>query len=137
LVRLKQGDDVCETGSGGTGATNVSRSAGKFAGVLTLILDALKGMAAILIAGQLSRSWGIQGIAAEQLVAFAAIVVVVGHIFPVWLKFRGGKGVATAIGLLLLLAPIATLASFVAFFQGVLITRYVSFGSMLRFQRSR
>jgi acyl phosphate:glycerol-3-phosphate acyltransferase len=131
IVRLKHGSDVRETGSGGTGATNVSRSAGKLAGVVTLTLDAFKGIAATLVARLVARAWGIEGAAAEQLIAFVAIAVVVGHIFPVWLKFRGGKGVATAIGVFLLLAPIATLASFVAFFQAVLITRYVSFGSML------
>lgn len=124
LVKFKQGRDVRATGSGGTGATNVSRSAGKLAGIVTLVLDALKGMLAIVIAKQLGAN-------SEPLVAFAAIAVVVGHIFPVWLKFRGGKGVATAIGVCLLLAPIATIGAIVVFFQAVLLTRFISFGSIL------
>jgi acyl phosphate:glycerol-3-phosphate acyltransferase len=128
LVHFKQGRDVRDTGSGGTGATNVSRTAGKFAGVVTLVLDALKGALVIVITRQLANSWDLP---VEQLITFAAIAVVVGHIFPVWLKFRGGKGVATAIGVFLVLAPIATIGALVMFFQAVLLTRYVSFGSIL------
>lgn len=131
LIRFKQGGDIRETGSGGTGATNVSRSAGKLAGVVTLVLDALKGAVVIIVVRRLLAASGIQGDAAEKLVAFAAIAVIVGHIFPVWLKFRGGKGVATAIGVFLILAPIATFGSGVVFFICVLLTRYVSFGSIV------
>jgi glycerol-3-phosphate acyltransferase PlsY len=131
LIRLKQGGDIRETGSGGTGATNVSRSAGKLAGVVTLVLDVLKGAVVIIVVRRLLAAWEIQGDAAEKLVAFAAIAVIVGHIFPVWLKFRGGKGVATAIGAFLILAPIATLGAGVVFFICVLLTRYVSFGSIV------
>src|SRR6185369_5776077 len=94
IVRLRGRGDVRETGSGGTGATNVSRRAGKAAGVLTLVLAALKGAMAVLIATWFSDGW---------LVAAAAVAAMVGHIFPVWLGFRGGKGVATAVGVFCLL----------------------------------
>src|SRR6185437_11463920 len=86
IVRRKIGADIRETGSGGTGATNVSRRAGKAAGVLTLLLDAAKGSVAVLIARAVSGD--------DWVIAAAAIAVLVGHIFPVWLGFRGGKGVA-------------------------------------------
>src|ERR1043165_6190480 len=83
IVRKKLGDDIRQTGSGGTGATNVSRRAGKTAGVLTLVLDALKGSLAVLVAKQLAPH-------VEWVIAAAAIAVIVGHMFPVWLDFRGG-----------------------------------------------
>ena len=122
IVRGKEGADVRKTGSGGTGATNVSRRAGKAAGVLTLVLDALKGAAAVLIAQTLSGGW---------VVTAAAIAVIVGHIFPVWLGFRGGKGVATGAGVFLMLMPLALLCAGVTFVVIVLFTRYVSLGSMI------
>ena len=123
IVRGKEGADVRTTGSGGTGATNVSRRAGKAAGVLTLVLDALKGAAAVLIAQTLSgNGW---------VVTAAAIAVIVGHIFPVWLGFRGGKGVATGAGTFLMLMPVALLCAGVIFVAIVLFTRYVSLGSMI------
>src|SRR5215467_3210508 len=105
IVRRKIGADIWETGSGGTGATNVSRRAGKVAGVLTLLLDALKGATAVLIA-----SWS-----GDWVVAAAAIAVIAGHIFPVWLGFRGGKGVATGVGVFLVLAPVALVCAGVLF----------------------
>ena len=123
IVRGKSGDDVRQTGSGGTGATNVSRRAGKGAGVLTLVLDALKGAAAVLIAQNFGGS--------DWITAGAAIAVIVGHIFPVWLGFRGGKGVATGAGVFLVLAPIALLCGGFVFVAIVFFTRYVSLGSMM------
>ncbi len=123
IVRGKIGADIRQTGSGGTGATNVSRRAGKAAGVVTLLLDALKGSAAVLVAVRLTHSDG--------LVALAAIAVLVGHIFPVWLGFRGGKGVATGAGVFLVLAPFALLCAGVIFLAIVFSTRYVSLGSMI------
>jgi len=123
IVRGREGADVRTTGSGGTGATNVSRRAGKGAGVLTLVLDALKGAAAVLIAQTLSgNGW---------VVTAAAIAVIVGHIFPLWLGFRGGKGVATGAGTFLMLMPVALLCAGVIFVAIVLFTRYVSLGSMI------
>ena len=123
IVQTKGGGDVRQTGSGGTGATNVSRRAGKVAGVLTLLLDAAKGAAAVLIAQNLSGS--------DWVKAAAAIAVIVGHIFPVWLGFRGGKGVATGVGVFLVLAPIALLCAGVVFVSIVFFTRYVSLGSIM------
>jgi acyl phosphate:glycerol-3-phosphate acyltransferase len=127
IVRGKGGGDVRETGSGGTGATNVSRRAGRVAGVFTLVLDALKGSFAILIA----RIVVGPTVNAEWWVAAAAIATIVGHIFPVWLGFRGGKGVATGVGVFLILAPVALLCAGVLFLAIVLLTRYVSLGSII------
>ncbi len=124
IVRKKLGDDIRQTGSGGTGATNVSRRAGKTAGVITLLLDALKGSLAVLIAKGLAPN-------ADWLIAAAAIAVIAGHMFPVWLGFRGGKGVATAVGVFLILAPIALLCAGVLFVVIVSLTRYVSLGSII------
>lgn len=123
IVRKKVGTDIRETGSGGTGATNVSRRAGKVAGVLTLLLDATKGSIAVLIANAFaSEDWTI---------AAAAIAALIGHIFPVWLGFRGGKGVATGVGIFSVLAPIALLCAGVMFVAIVVTTRYVSLGSII------
>ena len=123
IVRGKLGADIRETGSGGTGATNVSRRAGKVAGVVTLVLDALKGSAAVLIARALTGD--------DWLIAIAAVAVLVGHIFPVWLGFRGGKGVATGAGVFFILAPAALLCAGFLFVATVVLTRYVSLGSMV------
>lgn len=133
IVRARSGADIRETGSGGTGATNVSRRAGKAAGVLTLILDALKGSAAILIARLvLDSRTTISTVDSESwVIGAAAILVIVGHMFPVWLGFRGGKGVATGVGVFLVLAPIAVLGAGAVFLAVVLATRYVSLGSII------
>ncbi|MGH9932067.1 MAG: glycerol-3-phosphate 1-O-acyltransferase PlsY [Pyrinomonadaceae bacterium] len=139
IVRMRQGADVRDTGSGGTGATNVSRRAGKAAGVLTLLLDALKGAAAVAIAKiilgspilQESGHIGPPPQNALWWIAAAAIAVIVGHIFPVWLRFRGGKGVATGVGVFLMLTPIAVAFAGVIFVLVVWRTGYVSLGSML------
>ena len=127
IVRKKMGADIRESGSGGTGATNVSRRAGKVAGVLTLVLDALKGSVAVLIA----RFATDPSLSGEWLVTAAAIAVLVGHIFPVWLGFRGGKGVATGVGVFLVVAPVALLCAGVLFVAIVAFTRYVSLGSIV------
>jgi glycerol-3-phosphate acyltransferase PlsY len=127
IVRATQKGDVRETGSGGTGATNVTRRAGKSAGILTLILDAVKGASAVLLA------WFVLGAAQPMFhwVAAAGFVAIVGHCFPVWLGFRGGKGVATMIGVFLVLAPAALALAVGLFFAVVALTRYVSLGSIL------
>ncbi|HKE56861.1 MAG TPA: glycerol-3-phosphate 1-O-acyltransferase PlsY [Pyrinomonadaceae bacterium] len=126
IVRAKKGGDIRQTGSGGTGATNVSRRAGKMAGVVTLLLDALKGTTAVLIAKALASGAS----DAAWIVALAAIAVMVGHIFPVWLGFRGGKGVATGVGVFLALAPLAVGVAGLLFAIIVWTTRYVSLGSI-------
>lgn len=137
IVRASRGADVRETGSGGTGATNVSRRAGKLAGVVTLILDAIKGAVAVVIAlwafGAM-RNGQAAGLVGNNLywwVAAAAVAVIVGHMFPVWLGFRGGKGVATGVGVFLVLAPVAVAFAGVIFLLVVVATRYVSLASML------
>lgn len=126
IVRHRVGDDIRETGSGGTGATNVSRRAGKAAGVFTLVLDALKGSVAVLVARILVGD----GPSADWMGAAAAIATLLGHIFPVWLGFRGGKGVATGVGIFFVLAPIALLCAGVLFVAIVSLTRFVSLGSI-------
>ena len=123
IVRGKIGADIRQTGSGGTGATNVSRRAGKIAGLVTLVLDALKGSAAVFLTARVTHS--------DWLIAAAAVAVLVGHIFPVWLGFRGGKGVATGAGVFLVLAPVALLCAGVLFLAIVFFTRYVSLGSVI------
>jgi glycerol-3-phosphate acyltransferase PlsY len=126
IVRGREGADVRETGSGGTGATNVSRRAGKAAGVLTLLLDALKGALALWMARWLlTDDAGI-----NWWVAAAALMAVLGHCFPVWLGFRGGKGVATGIGVFLVLSPVACACAAFFFILVVWTTRYVSLGSI-------
>ena len=127
IVNAKTGGDIRETGSGGTGATNVSRRAGKSAGVITLVLDALKGALAVVLAKLIlgdvdNAAWWI---------GVAGIVAMVGHIFPVWLGFRGGKGVATGVGVFLVLAPLAVIFAGLLFVVVVWTTRYISLGSML------
>jgi glycerol-3-phosphate acyltransferase PlsY len=134
IVRARSGADIRETGSGGTGATNVSRRAGKGAGVLTLLLDACKGTAAILLARFILGLPVFSGAASDSSalwVAAAAILVVIGHMFPVWLGFRGGKGVATGVGVFLVLAPLALGAAGVIFLLIIVATRYVSLGSIV------
>lgn len=148
IVRASEGADVRETGSGGTGATNVSRRAGKGAGVLTLVLDALKGAAAVIIARIIlglptlvAQNWVVGFRQAGNTfasiengnwwLAAVAIAVIVGHIFPLWLGFRGGKGVATGVGVFLVLAPLAVVIAGLIFLVIVLLTRYVSLGSIV------
>jgi len=126
IVRATGGGDVRETGSGGTGATNVSRRAGKAAGIFTLILDAAKGALAVVVAKSIFN-----GDSTDWLISAAAIAVILGHIFPVWLRLHGGKGVATGAGALVLLAPMAILAAAVIFGAVVALTKFVSLGSIL------
>jgi len=123
LGRLAGGLDVRRVGSGNIGATNVARSLGPWAGVLTLALDVGKGAAAVWGAGRLTGQPG---------VAMAAgLAAVAGHVFPVYLRFKGGKGVATGLGAFLVLAPGATLGAGALFLAAVAATRRVSAGSIL------
>jgi acyl phosphate:glycerol-3-phosphate acyltransferase len=138
IVRATRGADVRETGSGGTGATNVSRRAGKMAGVITLVLDALKGALAVFVA-ELLLGLPVAGIGQTASVlpdaywwlAAASIVAIAGHMFPVWLGFRGGKGVATGVGVFLIWAPMAVALAAILFVLIVWKTRYVSLGSIV------
>jgi len=128
IVRATEGEDVREKGSGGTGATNVSRSAGKGAGILTLILDVIKGVFVVFLAGILSDGLFPY---ADWTIAFAGVLAILGHIFPVWLRFRGGKGVATALGVFLMLEPIVVVIALVVFAITFALTRYVSLASLV------
>jgi acyl phosphate:glycerol-3-phosphate acyltransferase len=127
LVRIFRGEDVRLTGSGNIGATNVSRKS-PLLGVFTLLLDALKGSTAVALAAGFGPMDGPRPYA---LMSLAALLAVVGHMFPIWLKFRGGKGVATGLGSFLMIAPKAVLLAAGIFLIVVLLFRYVSLGSIL------
>jgi glycerol-3-phosphate acyltransferase PlsY len=122
LVRIFRGQDVRQTGSGNIGATNVSRTSTKL-GVLTLILDALKGLAAVALTHA-------QFPGQNLLAATAALFAILGHMFPVWLKFRGGKGVATSLGAFAMVAPKAVLLAVGIFVAVLLVFRRVSLASI-------
>ena len=123
LSKVFGGKDVRKSGSGNIGATNVARVVGSAAGILTLLLDAAKGGLAVWLAERYSG----QSAASIMLAGIAALL---GHCFPVWLKFKGGKGVATALGVFLMLAPWAAVGDAIFFFVVVLVWRYVSLGSI-------
>ncbi len=145
LVRIFRGQDVRQTGSGNIGATNVARTGSKGLAIATLLLDALKGYVAVAIAFRLNGACcgpGPIGTMADTnsalgalemayvAAAVAAFCAIVGHMFPIWLRFRGGKGVATAVGAFVVIAPRAVLLVLLFFVIVVAITRYVSLGSM-------
>jgi glycerol-3-phosphate acyltransferase PlsY len=129
LVRIFRGEDVRRSGSGNIGATNVSRKSPAL-GVFTLLLDAGKGTGAVLLSRLVADRLHDRCRTYEYL-ALAALFAIVGHMFPIWLKFRGGKGVATGLGSFLLIAPQAVLAAAGVFAGFVLIFRYVSLGSVV------
>ena len=128
LVRIFRGEDVRQSGSGNIGATNVSRKSPVLGG-LTLLLDAAKGTAAVLLSYVVADH--MVAIPTLEQMALGALFAVIGHMFPVWLKFRGGKGVATGLGAFALLAPKAMLIAMGFFIVVVLISRYVSLGSIV------
>jgi len=131
LVRVFHGQDVRASGSGNIGATNVARSSPAL-GALTLLLDAAKGLLAMAAGSLLAASAG-QATAKSRytFAALAAVFAVIGHMFPVWLKFRGGKGVATGVGVFLALAPKTLLVALALFVALVAAFRYVSLGSIV------
>jgi acyl phosphate:glycerol-3-phosphate acyltransferase len=129
LVRIFRGEDVRQSGSGNIGATNVSRKSPAL-GLLTLTLDAGKGFAAVQIALSYSKS-GQNGERLHISMAVAALCAILGHMFPIWLKFRGGKGVATALGAFVRFSPLAVLVAIIIFLVTVLISRRVSLGSIV------
>jgi glycerol-3-phosphate acyltransferase PlsY len=132
LVHLFRGEDVRQSGSGNIGATNVSRKSPAL-GVLTLLLDALKGTCAVLLADRVfMRAWpGNIDVSLFPLLSVVALCAILGHMFPVWLRFRGGKGVATSVGAFALLVPRATLGAFAIFMVVALASRYVSLASII------
>ncbi|MES1241657.1 MAG: glycerol-3-phosphate 1-O-acyltransferase PlsY [Acidobacteriota bacterium] len=123
IVKLVAHKDVRRVGSGNVGATNAMRAAGKAAGVAALLLDVAKGVAAVLLARRLGATPGVVGA--------AAVAGVLGHCYPVWLGFRGGKGVATSAGAMGALAPPAMALTLIAFLVIVSWKRYVSLGSIV------
>ncbi len=147
LVRVFRGQDIRKSGSGNIGATNVARTGSKTLGVATLFLDAAKGYAAVAFAFWLAARRGLEGLApagiyhgttsnvsahtAFLLAALAAFITILGHMFTVWLRFKGGKGVAAAAGAFVALAPRAMLVALILFVAVVALTRYVSLGSIV------
>jgi glycerol-3-phosphate acyltransferase PlsY len=129
LVRIFRGEDVRQSGSGNIGATNVSRKS-PVLGVATLLLDALKGTAAVALTYRVAGGMA-GGDQPELAMAVAALFAVLGHMFPLWLKFRGGKGVATGLGSFMVIAPKAVVAAAGVFVIVVVIFRYVSLASIL------
>ncbi len=123
VVRAVRGQDIRCLGSGNAGATNVLRTTGLAPAILVLALDVAKGVAAVMIA----RTAGAPG----PVVGAAAVAAVVGHVFPVYFGFRGGKGVATATGAMSILTPLPALLGLGVFLLTVGLTRYVSVGSMI------
>lgn len=124
LVRLKTGRDVRSMGSGNIGATNVLRTTSRALGIVTLLLDIGKGYLAVWAAGRLTG-------ADPVWMSAAAMAVMAGHAFPVFLKFRGGKAVASYVGAFLYLAPLALGATLLVFLVVVGWSRYISLGSII------
>jgi acyl phosphate:glycerol-3-phosphate acyltransferase len=148
LVRVVRKEDVRLTGSGNIGATNVARTGSKGLAIATLLLDALKGYAAVTFAFWLAERYRFGSQLSSELydrttspaigsqtvfllAALAALGAILGHVFTVWLRFKGGKGVATAAGSFVALAPRAMLVVLVLFILVVALTRYVSLGSIV------
>jgi glycerol-3-phosphate acyltransferase PlsY len=123
IVKLKTGADVRQAGSGNIGATNVLRTTGKLAGFLTLALDAAKGLFAVWLADTLTHGdifW----------MSFTALVALLGHAFSPWLKFKGGKAVASFLGAFGYLTPVPVLVITIIFVLVTVMTRYLSLGSI-------
>jgi glycerol-3-phosphate acyltransferase PlsY len=123
LAKIFGGADVRKAGSGNIGATNVSRVAGPLAGILTLVFDAAKGSAAVLLVAHLTDN-------SALWMVVAGFLALIGHCYPVWLNFRGGKGVATAAGVFLVLSPAAMFSALAIFIIVVIAWRFVSLGSL-------
>ena len=123
LVRWRTGSDIRSEGSGNAGATNVLRAHGKGLAAVVALLDIAKGTAAVLFVRVVTAD--------PRYAAAAALAAILGHVFPLYSGFRGGKGVATAVGAFLALAPLATAACLAVFLAIVAVTRYVSLGSVV------
>ena len=122
LLSKRRGIDLRRVGSGNVGATNVLRTLGVRPAVVAMMLDAVKGTVAVLVAQRLTN-----GVAAPVMAGLASMI---GHVYPVWLRFRGGKGVATAAGAFAVLTPLAVAAAMGVFLLTVALTRFISVGSM-------
>ena len=124
LVKLRTGGDVRSEGSGNIGATNVLRTQGRALGMATLVLDALKGLAAVWLMAHFTEN-------SINWISAAAVAVMLGHVYPVFLKFKGGKAVATFIGAFLYLTPLPLVAVLIVFVIVVAATRHISLGSLM------
>jgi len=127
IVRSQRGIDVRATGSGSIGATNVMRNLGIAGFVATLVLDAGKGLVAVMVAEKLTQPWQDH----SAWVAAAGVAAIFGHCFPAWLKFRGGKGVATGLGVFIMLVPLPIGAALAVFGLVVALTRTISLGTIV------
>ena len=127
LVRFFLKEDIRAKGSGNIGATNVIRSGAKKLGALTFLLDVCKGIVAVLIVSRIVLA----PVPHQNAAALAALCAILGHIYTVWLRFTGGKGVATALGVFLALAPYAALAGLAVFVFVFALSKYVSLASIL------
>jgi glycerol-3-phosphate acyltransferase PlsY len=123
ILARRWGSDLRAVGSGNLGATNVMRASGVRAGVLVAILDLSKGAVSVWLAARISDG--------APLPAAAGLAAIIGHIYPVWLRFRGGKGVATACGVFSILTPLAVPPALAIFAAAVWLTKYISLGSVL------
>jgi acyl phosphate:glycerol-3-phosphate acyltransferase len=123
FARLFGGSDVRQSGSGNIGATNVARVAGPLPGILTLAFDAAKGALAVLLAVHLTAN-------SAAAMMFAGLAALLGHCFPVWLRFKGGKGVATGLGVFAALCPLAAMAAMLLFVLVFLYWRFASLASI-------
>jgi acyl phosphate:glycerol-3-phosphate acyltransferase len=123
IVKAQGGPDIRAIGSGNIGAANVARNAGKLAGILTLLLDAAKGYAAVWLAAHFTKG-------NIRWMMVAAVCAVVGHMFPIWISFKGGKGVATGLGVFLPICWQAVAAGIVLWMAVVIFWRYSSLGSI-------
>jgi glycerol-3-phosphate acyltransferase PlsY len=130
LVRLVCREDVRTVGSGNIGATNVLRAGGKGLGAATFLLDVLKGSTAVWLGGWLGALL-MPAAPLRSAQAIAALAAVVGHVFTVWLRFRGGKGVSTGFGVFLVAAPVSALLALGIFAVIFALSRYVSLASVL------
>jgi glycerol-3-phosphate acyltransferase PlsY len=131
LVRIFRKQDIRQQGSGNIGATNVMRSGSKGLGAATFLLDAAKGFVAVLFAWQIALHTHQTQLQAQNLAATAALCAILGHIYTVWLNFKGGKGVATGLGVFLGIAPLSALIALLAFVIVFSLSRYVSLASIV------
>ncbi len=131
LVKYVRKEDIRQQGSGNIGATNVVRSGAKGLGALTFLLDACKGALAVVLCGWFGVYSPLGVVPASQALAIGALFAILGHIYPVWLGFKGGKGVATAFGVFIALAPWPALCALGLFVLLFAVFRYVSLGSIV------
>jgi glycerol-3-phosphate acyltransferase PlsY len=123
IIARRRGTDLRQVGSGNLGAANVMRTSGISAGVLVAALDMAKGAASVWLAARVSDG--------AELPAAAGLAAIIGHVYPIWLRFRGGKGVATACGVFSVLTPLAVPPALAIFAATVWLTQYISLGSVL------